>query len=90
MEFYYVYILLSLKDGMLYTGYSTNLKKRIEYHNKGLNTSTKNRRPLKLVYSEAYINKQDAQLRERFLKSGRGREVLKKQLQNTLECAGIV
>lgn len=91
MGFYYVYILFSLKDGKLYIGYTTNLRKRVDYHNKGLNVSTKNRRPLKLIYSEAYISKIDARTREKFLKSGRGREVIKKQLKNTLDqTAGVV
>jgi len=32
MGFYYVYILFSLKDGKLYIGYTTNLRKRVDYH----------------------------------------------------------
>jgi putative endonuclease len=85
MENYYVYILISLKDHKSYIGFSTDINKRLEYHNKGLNTSTKNRRPLDLIYYEAYQNESDARKRELFLKSGRGREVIKKQLENTLK-----
>ncbi len=81
---FYVYILKSLKDNNLYTGFTSDLKKRIEFHNQGLNTSTKYRRPLKLIYYEAYLNETDARKRELFLKSGRGREVLKQQLENSL------
>ena len=84
MKFYYVYILISLKDLHLYTGFSTNLKQRLKYHNNGLNESTKNRRPLKLIYYEAYQNKTDATRREKYLKSGYGREIIKKQLEKTL------
>ncbi|MDD4607333.1 MAG: GIY-YIG nuclease family protein, partial [Patescibacteria group bacterium] len=85
MKFYYVYILLSLKDKRFYKGFTTDLKDRLEHHNKGLNESTKNRRPLKLIYYESYLNEQDARQREKFLKSGRGREIINKQLEKTLK-----
>ena len=93
---YYVYILISLKDFTLYTGFSSNIKKRIEYHDKGLCQSTRHKRPVKLIYCEIYITEKDARTRERFLKSGRGRETIKKQLACTLnkyknsDDAGIV
>ena len=90
MNFYYIYILLSSVDNKCYTGFTTNLKKRLNYHNNGLNKSTKHRSPLKIIYSEAYVNEKDARDREKFLKSGRGREVIKKQLKNTFQLAGIV
>ena len=57
---YYVYILQSEKDGEFYTGYTKDLKLRFEQHQKGLVESTKNRQPLKLIYSEACLNQQDA------------------------------
>ena len=81
---YYVYILKSEVDGKMYTGRSDDLRRRFKEHNEGLVTSTKNRRPLKLIYYEAYLVKQDAIDRELFLKSGRGREVIKKQLKMSL------
>ncbi|MCA9371557.1 GIY-YIG nuclease family protein [Candidatus Woesebacteria bacterium] len=80
---YYVYILRSEKDHKLYTGYTTDVKKRIAFHNDGMNTSTRSRRPLKLIYYEAYTSELDARRRERFLKSGR--EVIKKQIEHTLK-----
>jgi len=70
--FYYVYILLSPKDNNLYIEFTTNLKNRIKDHNNGRNISTKNRRPLKLIYFEGYLNKKDTLGREKFLKSGSG------------------
>ncbi|HCC73287.1 MAG TPA: excinuclease ABC subunit C [Candidatus Komeilibacteria bacterium] len=63
---YFVYILLGLKDLKFYTGYSANLKKRIIYQ--GLVKSTANRRPLKLIFYEVYLNKTDAQRREKYFK----------------------
>jgi len=70
-NFYFVYVLLSEIDNNFYTGYTKNVELRFEQHNKGFVSSTKNRRPLKLVYFEAYINQQDATHREKyFLESG--------------------
>ncbi|MCL5733353.1 MAG: GIY-YIG nuclease family protein [Patescibacteria group bacterium] len=80
---YYVYILHSDKDGKLYIGSASDLKKRIEKHNHGYIISTKNRRPLKLVYYEAYISPRDAKRREIFLKGGKGHGELKIQLGDT-------
>lgn len=81
---YYVYILISQKDNKLYTGKTEDLRRRFTEHTEGQVESTKDRRPLTLLYYEAYTNEDDASAREIFLKSGRGREVLKKQLKNTL------
>jgi putative endonuclease len=50
-------------------------------HKAGKVESTKNRRPLKLIYYEAYLEKDDAENRERFLKSGSGKGYIKKQLR---------
>ena len=85
---YYVYVLRSFKDKKLYTGFTSDLRKRLDFHNKGLNTSTKNRRPLELIYYEAYKNEKDARNRERILKSGRGREIFKLQIKCYLDCSG--
>ena len=84
MEKYYVYILLSGKDGKLYTGFTTNLKNRLQQHARGEVKSTKERRPLKLIHYEYFINEQDAKSREVFLKSGFGRNQMKQALKRTL------
>jgi putative endonuclease len=49
-NFYYVYILLSQKDGKKYTGYTKDLFLRFKAHNDGNVQSTKNRRPLEIIY----------------------------------------
>jgi len=82
---FYVYVLLSLKDSKFYIGYTDNLDRRINEHNKGLVTSTKYRRPLKLVYYEYGGTKEDAIRREGCLKSGRGKKYLKTRLSCYLE-----
>lgn len=79
---FYVYILESLKDGKLYVGYTDNLRRRFEEHNRGKISITKHRRPFRLLYYEAYLNQQDATAREKYFKTGWGRTHLKKVLKN--------
>jgi putative endonuclease len=81
---YYIYLLESLKDKTWYTGYTKDLKERVLIHNKGLNYSTKSRRPWKLLYYEACIHKKDARAREKYLKSGMGKRYLKNRLKYQL------
>ncbi len=81
---YYVYVLKSNVDENLYIGYTTNLKKRVQAHNQGLVPSTKTRRPLTLVFYEAFASKVDAELDEKFFKTGYGREVLKEKIKNSV------
>ena len=60
----YIYI-LRCSDDTFYTGWTTNVHKRIEAHNNGTGSKyTRTRRPVELVYSENFNNKQDAQRRE--------------------------
>ncbi len=56
---------------------TSDIDRRILEHNDGLVKSTKNRRPLELIYSEKFEAKSEAMKREKFFKSGRGREFLK-------------
>jgi putative endonuclease len=79
---YYVYVLRSVKDGKLYSGYSADLKKRLEYHNKGKVGVTKYRIPFMLIYYEAFLHQQDATSREKFFKTQWGRSFLKRALSN--------
>ncbi|PIS42046.1 MAG: excinuclease ABC subunit C [Candidatus Kerfeldbacteria bacterium CG08_land_8_20_14_0_20_40_16] len=65
---YYLYLLKSKKDKRLYIGFTNNLKRRLKQHNRGEVISTKGRRPLELVYYEAYSSKKDAMKREKNLK----------------------
>ena len=82
---FYVYLLYSQQGKGLYIGYTSDINERLMRHNAGECISTKHRRPLVLIYYEAYVNQQDAKGREVFLKSGAGRRFLKKQLKNTNE-----
>ena len=82
--YYYIYILKSDKDGNFYVGYTNDLKQRLALHNDGKVQSTKNRRPLNLVYFEGCINQQDATKREKYLKTAWGKRYIKSRLCNYL------
>lgn len=79
MKMHYVYVLQSLKDTGLYVGLTEDLRRRFQQHQTGESQSTGHRRPFELIYYEAYRMRQDAEGRERFLKSGAGRRYLAKQ-----------
>ena len=79
---YTIYILRSVKDGKFYTGITNNIQRRLHEHNTGKNStpSTKFRGPFVLVYKEEKVNRDEARKREKFLKSGAGREFRNKIL----------
>ncbi len=81
---YYTYVLQSEKDGKFYVGFTKNLELRFEQHNKGLVESTKHRGPLRLVYYEACLSREDATRREKYLKSYHGKMFLGNRLKSYL------
>jgi len=78
----YVYVLQSKVDKDFYIGCTHDLKKRLILHNAKKVSSTRKRVPLSLIYYETYINPKDAFNREQYLKSGWGRNYIKKALSN--------
>lgn len=82
--YHFVYVLKSEKDKKFYTGYTKNLKLRLEKHQKGLVETTKNRKPLKLVYFEACLSQKDATHREKYLKTHYGKMFIKNRLKSYL------
>ena len=85
---YYVYVLKSTKDGSWYTGSTNNLRKRLGQHTDGSKGWTKSRRPWNVVYYEACLNKEDAEAREKYLKTGTGKRYLKNRLKRFLSLTG--
>ena len=64
----YTYI-VKCSDGSLYTGWTTDLDRRIRAHNDGAGAKyTKSRRPVRLVYYETYETKEEAMRREYAIK----------------------
>jgi putative endonuclease len=78
---YTVYVLRSTKDGKRYIGVTSDLQERLFEHRNGLVKSIKNRRPLNLIHTEEFETKTEALKREKFFKSGQGREYLNKILK---------
>ncbi len=76
---------MSMKDNQLYVGYTNDLKNRFLIHSKGNVESTKNRRPLKLVYYEASLSKNDALRREKYLKTTWGKRYIRNRVRNYIE-----
>ncbi|MBN2119890.1 MAG: GIY-YIG nuclease family protein [Candidatus Omnitrophica bacterium] len=70
---YYLYI-LQCADGMKYYGHTNNLTQRLYRHSKGQVLSTKDRRPLELVYYEEFDSRSKALRRERQFKGGKTRK----------------
>lgn len=81
---YYVYVLRSEVDKKFYTGFSEDLKGRFEEHERGKVASTVKRLPLRLVYYEACLSKEDAQHRERYLKTYHGKQFIRNRLKSYL------
>ncbi len=86
---YYVYVLESQKDKSWYIGFTGDLRRRLQEHLRGDTASIRYKRPLRLIYYEAYLEKLDAIGRERFLKSGSGWCFLKKQMRHFLGQEGV-
>jgi len=72
----FVYVLKSLRDGRRYVGMTENLPRRLEEHNKGLERSTRGRRPFELLYYEEVADRISARGREKYFKSAAGRRYL--------------
>lgn len=80
----FLYVLYSELTQRHYTGATSNLEQRLAQHNSDQSTSTKNRGPWNLVYHEEYATLREALQRERYLKTGTGREELKRLMREQL------
>ncbi len=81
---FYVYI-LKLNNNQFYTGFTSDLKRRLAEHQAGVSAFTAKRLPVKLIHYEAYALESDARRRERFLKTTEGKFLLRKQIRDLLE-----
>lgn len=81
---FYVYILRSRHQGNLYIGFTTDLRRRLQEHNMGLNFSTRPYRPWDMIYYEACLNEVDAKRREKYLKTNQGRRLIQRRIKEYL------
>jgi putative endonuclease len=77
---HFIYILQSQKDKRLYVGMTKDLSHRLKQHNAGRVASTMRRLPFKLIYIEETSNRLEGRVREKYWKSGAGREKIQKML----------
>ncbi len=78
---FFTYVMKNPK-GILYKGHTANLKKRIVQHtaDDGFSSYTKKRGPWTLVYFERFVTRKEAEEREKFFKTGKGRDFLKSKV----------
>lgn len=81
---FYNYILESIKNGELYIGFTSDLRKRLKEHNQGLNLSTKRYKPWIIIYYEACLDEGDAIRREGYMKTTQGTRLIKRRLKDYL------
>jgi len=75
---YYVYAISSKNRNYIYVGITDNIARRINQHNKGYNKTTKPYLPFELIYFEELPDRVTARKREKYFKSGIGKEYLRK------------
>ncbi len=75
---FYVYTISSEVKNYIYVGLTNNIERRLDEHNLGYNKTTKPYKPFKLILLEKYETRLEARSREEYLKSGIGKEFLKK------------
>ena len=78
---FFVYAISSLNRNYIYVGLTNNITRRIEEHQRGSNRTTKAYRPFKLILLEEYKTRVEARKREKYLKSGIGKEFLKSLIE---------
>jgi len=80
---YSIYVLKSLKNSKRYIGFTSKYPRvRLSEHNRGCNKWARENKPFILINSESFSSRREAQRREKFLKSGQGRNWLNKQIIN--------
>ena len=80
---FYTYVLLSLRDNNYYIGHTNDVDLRFRRHQNGFVKSTRNRRPLKLLFFEIFNSRSEAMKHEKFLKSVAGHKYIEIKLEDT-------
>ena len=74
---FFVYAIKSSIRDYVYVGLTNDVSRRLIEHNNGENRSTKAYKPFKLIFKEEHNDRLAARAREKYLKSGVGKEFLK-------------
>ena len=81
---YYVYY-LKMSNSQVYTGSTSDLKKRFSDHKRGHVRTTSKFLPLEIIGYEAYVLKSDATRREKFMKTTEGKRLFRRQFRDILK-----
>ncbi|MBO6586523.1 MAG: GIY-YIG nuclease family protein [Gracilimonas sp.] len=79
---FYVYAISSVDRNYIYVGLTDNLNRRVSQHQKGYEKTTKPYAPFRLIHSEVFDTREEARKREKYLKSGSGKEFLRSVRDN--------
>ena len=82
MEGFYLYAIVSERDGVIYVGISNDCLKRLAEHNSGKSQYTKGHTPWRLFYSEFVGDTTLARFREKYFKTASGKRRLKAILES--------
>jgi putative endonuclease len=74
---YFVYAISSLKRNYIYVGLTNNIERRLSEHNTGKNKTTKPYSPFVIIYVEECSSRIEARIKEKYFKSGIGKEKLR-------------
>jgi putative endonuclease len=74
---YFVYAISSLKRNYIYVGLTNNIERRLSEHNTGKNKTTKPYSPFVIIYFEECSSRIEARIKEKYFKSGIGKEKLR-------------
>ncbi|MEW5798072.1 MAG: GIY-YIG nuclease family protein [Bacteroidota bacterium] len=85
---YWVYILYSRSFHQTYIGHTNEVSQRFYRHNRGFVLSTKRYRPWEMIYTEEFTSRSEAMKREKYFKSGVGREEVKRIVEQYLRQNG--
>ena len=81
---YFVYVLSSGIRNYLYVGLTNNIERRVKQHQDGRVRTTRAYKPFTLITKEVYLTRKEARAREKYLKSGSGKEWIKKVKSNNM------
>ena len=79
---YKVYAIRSTQRNYTYIGLTGDLANRLDRHNSGYERTTRAYRPFELVYTRSFTSRLEARVHEKWLKSGQGRDFLKRQFND--------
>ncbi|MBI2446869.1 MAG: GIY-YIG nuclease family protein [Parcubacteria group bacterium] len=75
---YFVYAIRSTQRNYIYVGLTNNIERRIKQHNDGKEKTTRAYSPFRVIYVDKFEDRKSAREKEKYLKSGTGKEFLKK------------